>query len=553
MASVDESVSKLANSKIFTKLDVKSGYWRIPLSEDSRKFTTFVTPFRRYQFNRLPFGINSASEIFQRTVSQILGDLEGVICHMDDILIHAADQDTHNHCVKLVLQRLQDAGVTLNEKCQFSKSRVKFLGHIIDSEGVHADPMKVEAIQQFPRPTTVTELQRFLGMTSQLAKFVPSLATMTAPFRSLLGKNSSWLWGEPQETAFNQIKQLLTSTEILAHYDPAKDTIIAADASHDGIGAVLQKQGDGSWRPVCFISRSLSDAEKHYAVIEKEALAVTWASERLEEYFLGTHYTTETDHKPLVPLLNTMDIAKMPPRIQRFHLRLWNMSRVKLKLLQMHCLEHLFRNQIKQPSIFWQTFQYMQRNALKHSRHQAGKFKKLKRFSILIQKQQKSYRSTIDEAILGKLPSPHSHRRLVTIWWQNRHSLCFTLGHSSTTTRGTPRNHQNKSPHIDLCLVAIHLQPDWDNGEQVCHLCNPQTRLQGAFASIQFSWQAVVSSCYGSLWAERENLPDHRWLLFTMDWIATVGETEQQNHHHADQSVFATHGIPDMIISDNGP
>ena len=323
MASVDGSLSKLANSKIFTKLDANSGYWQIPLSEDSRKFTTFVTPFGRYQYNRLPFGINSANEIFQRTVSQILGDLEGIICHMDDNLIHAADQDTHNHHVRLVLQRLKDAGVTLNEKCQFSKLRVKFLGHIIDSEGFHADPMKVEAIQQFPRPTTVTELQRFLGMTNQLAKFVPSLATITAPLRSLLGKNSSWLWGEPQETAFNQIKQLLTSTEILAHCDPAKDTIIAADASNDGVGTVLlQKQEDVSRRPVCFISRSLSDAEKHYAVIEKEALAVIWASERLGEYILGIYYTIETDHKPLVPLLNTKDIAKMPPRIQRFRLRL---------------------------------------------------------------------------------------------------------------------------------------------------------------------------------------------------------------------------------------
>ena len=176
MASVDESLSKLADSKIFTKLDAKSGYWQIPLSKDSRKFTTFVTPFGRYQFNCLPFGINSAREIFQRTVSQILGDLKGVNCHMDDILIHAADQDTHNHRVRLVLQRLQDAGVTLNEKCQFSKSRVKFQGHIVDSEGVHADPMKVEAIQQFPRPTTMTELQCFLGMTNQLAKFVPTFS-----------------------------------------------------------------------------------------------------------------------------------------------------------------------------------------------------------------------------------------------------------------------------------------------------------------------------------------------------------------------------------------
>ena len=171
----------------------------------------------------------------------------------------------------------------------------------------------------------MTELQRFLGMTHQLVKFVPNLATKTAPLRSLLGKNSSWLWGEPQKTAFIQITQLLTSKEILVvvHYDPAKDTIIAADASNYGIVALLlQKQEGGSRHPVCFKWRSLSDAAKHSAVIEKEALAVTWASERLEEYVLGIHYTLETDHKPLVPLLNTMDIAKMPPRIQIFHLRL---------------------------------------------------------------------------------------------------------------------------------------------------------------------------------------------------------------------------------------
>ena len=276
----------------------------------------------------------------------------------------------------------------------------------------------------------VTELQRFVGMTNQLAKFVPSLATMTAPLRSILGKNSSWLWGEPQETAFNQIRQLLTSTEILAHYGPAKDTIIAADASNDSIGAVLlQKQGDGSWCPVCFILRSLSDAEKHYAVIEKEALAVTWASERLEEYILGIHYTIETDHKPLVPLLNTKDIAKMLLHIQRFRLRLmrynYNVKHVegKTQTTADALSQAPVSNQIKQLSIFWQTFQYMQRNALKHSRHQAGKFKKLKRSSILIQKQPKSYST----ANLDDLVSC-----LIYHWWSNTGKTAITSQSSMT-------------------------------------------------------------------------------------------------------------------------
>nr|KAG5700450.1 hypothetical protein BaRGS_010363 [Batillaria attramentaria] len=177
MASVDQSLAQLANSKIFTKLDAKSGFWQIPLSEESRKYTTFVTPFGRFCFNRLPFGISSASEVFQRTMSTVLSDLEGVICHMDDVLVHAENQAEHDAILRQVMQRLQDAGLTLNDKCEFSKPSIKFLGHIIDSAGIRPDPAKIEAIQNYPAPSNVTELQRFLGMLNQLAKFTPNIAS----------------------------------------------------------------------------------------------------------------------------------------------------------------------------------------------------------------------------------------------------------------------------------------------------------------------------------------------------------------------------------------
>ena len=221
----------------------------------------------------------------------------------------------HDQRLRGVLQRLREAGVTLNEKCEFSKTSIKFLGHIIDAKGIHVDPDKVKAIRKFPAaPTNITELQRFMGMVNQLAKFIPSLADSNAPLRHLLRKDTAWLWDQPQ---------LLTSLPVLAHYDPERPTVIAADASNTGIGAVLlQTQGDGSRRPVCFIFRSLRDAEKNYAVIEKEALAATWACERFSDYVLGLDFTVETDHKPLVPLLGTAELHKMPPRIQRFRLRL---------------------------------------------------------------------------------------------------------------------------------------------------------------------------------------------------------------------------------------
>ena len=178
MASVDENLFKLQGSTVFTKLDANSEFWQLPL----------VTPFGQYCFNCLPFGINSAPEIFQRTMSIILEGLEGVVSHMEDILIHGPMQGIHDQHVQTVLQRLQDQGITLNNKCEFSKKQIKFLGHVISEQGIEANPEKAKAIQEYPRPNNVTDLQRFSDMVNQLTKFIPNLATTNESFRQLLKK-----------------------------------------------------------------------------------------------------------------------------------------------------------------------------------------------------------------------------------------------------------------------------------------------------------------------------------------------------------------------------
>ena len=152
MHSVDVSLSQLAGSKIFSKLDAKSGFWQSPLNERFRPLTCFITPFRRLAFNRLPFGLSSASELFQRTMSQILAGLQRVVCHMDDILVHAADRKTHDQCLHAVLQSFNKASLTLNEKCDFARTMINFLGHIIDGDGVHADPAKISDVMNFQAP-----------------------------------------------------------------------------------------------------------------------------------------------------------------------------------------------------------------------------------------------------------------------------------------------------------------------------------------------------------------------------------------------------------------
>uniref|UniRef100_A0A8C8DRB5 ribonuclease H n=1 Tax=Oryzias sinensis TaxID=183150 RepID=A0A8C8DRB5_9TELE len=323
LPAVDHTLAMLSGAKVFTKLDATSGFWQIPLAKESRLLTTFITPFGRYAFNRLPFGISSAPEHFQRRMSQMLEGCEGVVCHADDVVVVGEDMQQHDERLHKVLQRFEAEGLTLNDKCEFSKDKISFVGHCVTADGVSPDPNKVKAIMEMPEPQDVEGVRRVMGMANYLGKFLPHLASFSKPLRDLLCEKNEWHWGNAQKEAFQKLKTELSSPRVLASYSIDAKTCVAADASSYGLGAVLtQEQKDGTWRPVVFISRGLTPAEKHYAQIEKEALAVTWACERLAPYIHGLRVRLETDHKPLVPLLSTKALDELPPRVLRFRLRL---------------------------------------------------------------------------------------------------------------------------------------------------------------------------------------------------------------------------------------
>ena len=323
LPKVDETLAQLAGATVFSKLDANSGFWQIPLAESSRLLTTFITPIGRFCFNKLPFGISSAPEHFQRRMSELLSGLEGVQCQIDDIVVFGKDSAEHDRCLEAVLSRIEQAGATLNpEKCEFNRKSLTFLGHVIDADGIRADPAKTEAIRKMSPPASVPGLRRFLGMANQLGKFTPNLAEITQPLRELLSKSRAWTWGPAQSAAYKQVQDELTKPTVLALYDPAAPSKVSADASSYGLGAVLLQLVDGSWRPVSYASRSMTETERRYAQIEKEALATTWACEKFSDYLLGKHFQVETDHKPLVPLLGTKHLDTLPPRILRFRLRL---------------------------------------------------------------------------------------------------------------------------------------------------------------------------------------------------------------------------------------
>ena len=323
LPKVDEMLAQLARSQIFSKLDANCGFWQIPLAKKSHHLTTFITPFGRYCFHKIPFGISSAPEHFQKRMSAILSGLDGVLCLMDDVLVYGRDINEHNKRMTETLRRIQAAGVTLNpSKCEFGKTQLKFLGHLVDQDGVRADPKKTSAIIDMKPPTNITEMRRFMGMVTQLGKFSQNLADLTQPLRQLLSKQSAWLWGPHQERAFKSVKEELAKPTTLAHYDSQAPARITADASSYGLGAVLMQRVDLKWKPVAYASRTMTETEKRYAQIEKEALAVTWACEKFSMYILGKRFLIETDHKPLVPLLGFKHLDTLLPQILRFRLRL---------------------------------------------------------------------------------------------------------------------------------------------------------------------------------------------------------------------------------------
>jgi len=321
--TIDQVITKTHGSKLFTKLDARQGFFQLVLDNESSLLTSFTSPFGRYCHKRLPMGVSVAPEIYQRAMQELFGEIEGCEIIFDDLLLHAPDLKSHNELLRRVLQRARDNNVVFNkEKLYLCQQQVEYVGHVLSSEGVKVSPDKVAAVLNMSQPESVSNIQTLLGMVTYTCKFIKNLSSLTEPLRQLMiegGKPGfTWHWDPYHQKAFEDVKTAMTTTPVLGYYTLGKPITMSVDASQSGLGAVLFQDG----KPIHYASKALSPSEYNYAQIEKELLAIVWGYNKFHTYLYGrSDVTVETDHKPLVALKDK-PLFQMPPRLQKMFMKI---------------------------------------------------------------------------------------------------------------------------------------------------------------------------------------------------------------------------------------
>ena len=569
---VEHLFASMSGGKYFSKLDLSQAYLQIPLDDSSKELVTINTHKGLFRYNRLPFGISSAPAIFQRCMENLLQGINGVCVYFDDILVTGSSSEDHLQNLDKVLTKIDEAGLRLKRsKCSFMMSKIEYLGHVIDEHGIHPTEDKVKAIQEAPRPKNVSELRSFIGILNYYGKFLSNLSSKLAPLYKLLQNHSRWKWTDNQEQAFQAAKQALHADTLLVHYNEDLPLVLACDASPQGIGAVLSHiMPDGAEKSIAYASRTLTKAEKNYSQLEKEGLAVVFGVKKYHAYLWGRQFLIESDHKPLSSLFG--ELKEIPPlasaRIQRWALTL-SAYRYSIRykagktLCNADALSRLPRPVTtmydKSPGDLVQLVHHLEAttvsaNEIKVWTDRDPILSQVKKFLLQgspelqhLSDEFKPYQCRRDElslldgcvlwgtrvvvppqgrqSVLRELHETHpgvskmkSLARSYT-WWPNMNKEIEEVVKSCQSCQA---NQHSPAP------AQLHL---WEWPDQ------PWNRLHIDFAGpVKGSMLLVVVDSY-SKWLEVHTMPS-----------ITSSQTIEKL-----RSIFATHGLPKTIVSDNGP
>ena len=322
LPDIQDILSCLKGAKVYSCIDLKSGYWQIKMAEEDRPKTAFICHKGLFEFNIMPFGLCSAPPIFQELMNLVLGDAINnfAFVYLDDIIVFSNSYEEHLEHLQIIFNRLRSANLRIKpSKCAFALEEVEFLGHRVSASGIKPDPNKVAVIKELQPPTNIKQVRSFMGMIGYYRRFISNFSNICAPLTALTRKHAKFLWTKQCDSSFQILKDILCTAPILAHPDFSKPYKLYTDASLFAVGGVLTQEFSEGERVIQYVSKQLSLGQQKWPTIEREAYAIVHSVNKLRQYLLGSKFTVITDHKPLRSLFT----AEMKnARIQRWAIML---------------------------------------------------------------------------------------------------------------------------------------------------------------------------------------------------------------------------------------
>jgi RNase H-like domain found in reverse transcriptase/Reverse transcriptase (RNA-dependent DNA polymerase)/Integrase zinc binding domain/Integrase core domain/gag-polyprotein putative aspartyl protease len=564
---IDEALARLEGSSYFSSVDLQSGYWQLVVRPEDQEKTAFTTADGHYQFRAMPFGLSGAAHTFQRAMDTILANLKWTAClvYLDDIVIFGRDLEEHNARLRAVLQCLRTAGMKIKlSKCRFAAPSLHILGHVVSGKGVATDPEKIMAVEQFPVPKSVKEVQSFLGLCSYFRKFVSNFSWIARPLTMLLKKKQKWQWQHEQSASFELLKQRLVSAPLLGHADLNKPMEIHPDACAYGIGALLTQQSEEGERPLAYASRLLSKSEENYSITEKECLALVWATKKFRPFIWGQKVKIVTDHHALCWLLTKRDLAG---RLARWSLQLQDydleiVHRSGRKHQDADCLSrapvglpaeaqederHVYL--ISEEEMNWMRWQ-SEDPVLQDIRNkwQTGSDPKIQRDYVLLEG--KLFKKTVlNDGLFYRLCVPMAQRKKVL-------SACHDSDYAG---------HMGKTRTRERVLARYTwpgVYDDVDNYVRTCPQCQtrkhqlPRVRAPQQHVEVTGPFETIGVDVLGPF---PRSSKGNRYVVLAVDYLTKWTMTRAIPRATADEvikffleEILYRHGSPSRIITDNG-
>lgn len=555
---VSAILDRLRDCKYLSSIDLKSAYWQVPLEESSKEKTAFTVPGRGlYQFTKMPFGLHNSPATWQRLVDRVLGpELEPqVFVYLDDIIIATKTFQDHLSVLDNVFTRLKQAGLTVNqEKCVFCREELRYLGYVINSQGLHVDPAKVEAIINYPPPKNAKEVRRFIGMTSWYRRFVPNFSTLIAPINIFTRKGQKFQWNLEAEEAFNELKSKLVEAPIMSCPDFNKPFILQTDASSYGLGWVLSQNMEVGERVIAYGSRSLTKQEKNMSATERECLAVIWAIEKNRPYLEGSRFSVITDHHSLVWLHNLKDPGG---RLSRWALRL---QPYDYDIIHRKGKDHLVPDALSRAvpdltELDNGRSTHIQLDLISIPRVVTDNWynrmlKKVCDNQLLYPKWRIQDEKLYKNVGTWKLVVPKD-QRLEVFKECHDHPTAGHLGiyktyHRVQSTYYWPKLKHDVAKYVNKCAVCLQYKPEQ----------KAPAGLMGKPKEVQHPWQLISTDIMGPF---PRSTQGNKYLLVVADWFTKYTllfplrtATASKIIKHIEEDVFLVYGAPQTIVCDNG-